>query len=119
MDPSDEQNVTIKKSKNTPSLTTRTLAGLLINKGRYSLMSVKTPRVGPGDNWGLVDQTNVLILHRQRLCHYCRSLVPFGPRKWDRPATRASNLGDARRSGRPGNLYAAEMGTDAELHLVA
>lgn len=114
MDPSDEQNVTIKKSKNTPPLTTRTLAGLFINKGRYSLMSVKTPRVGPGDNWGLVDQTDVFVLHRQGLCHYRQALVPFGPRKWDRPATRASDLGDARRSGRPGKLDAAKMGTDAE-----
>ena len=77
MDPSDEQNVTIKKSKNTPSLTTRTLAGLLINKGRYSLMSGKTPRVGPGDNRGLVDQTDVFVSRRQRFCHYNQALVIF------------------------------------------
>ena len=43
MDPSDEQNVTLKKSKNTPSLTNRALVGLFINKGKYSLMSGKTP----------------------------------------------------------------------------
>ena len=47
--------------KSTPFLITWTLAGLRINEGKYSLMSVKTPRVGPGDNRGLVDQTDVLF----------------------------------------------------------
>ena len=77
-------------------------------------MSVKTPRVGPGDNWGLVDQTGVFVLHRQRT-------LPLQP--GSRPV-RSSEMGSAHYSSKqtrrrpaertPRQIDAAKVGTDAE-----
>ena len=79
---------------------------------------LQRPRVGPGDNWGPIDQTGVLAQYRPNidpeLYHYSQTLVPFSHRKWNRPTTQTSRLGDARRNGRSGEIDTARNGVNTE-----